>query len=372
MKIVNAGSYNILIERGLLEDSVDYVEKILPSDKHKKCIIITDKNINKFGYCDIVLKSLSKKYICEKIVLSAGEKSKSFLIFQKTAEKILSLGFSRDCFLIALGGGVIGDLTGFLASTLLRGVPFIQIPTTLLAQVDSSIGGKTAIDTKSGKNLIGSFYQPSLVLVDLNTMNTLDMRNLKAGYTEAFKLGLIGDAEFFEYCEKYGKSAILKKDFEHLEYIIEKSCKFKADIVKKDPFETKDIRVLLNLGHTFGHVYEKLVNYNAKKILHGEAVGLGILQSFQFSKELGLIESNDVDRVLKHMEDLKLFNFEKLKRLKEYQNIGSFSEFMLDNMKKDKKSSHGQYNLVLNRRIGESIFVRGIDSDKLRNFLNKI
>lgn len=372
MKTVNVDSYDILIGKNLLENSVNYIEKILPSSTYKKCVIITDRNVDKFGYSDIVLKSMSEKYICEKIVLFAGEKSKSFSTFQKTAEEILNLGFSRNCFLIALGGGVIGDLTGFLASTLLRGVTFVQIPTTLLAQVDSSIGGKTAINTKSGKNLIGTFYQPSLVLIDLNVLNTLDMRNLKAGYTEAFKLGLIGDVNFFEYCEKYGKSAILNREFDYLEYIIEKSCEFKADIVKKDPFETKNIRVLLNLGHTFAHVYEKLVNYNPKKILHGEAVGIGILQAFQFSKELGLIEWNEVDRILKHMEDLKLFNFQKLKSLKEYQNIDNFSEYMLYNMKKDKKSYFEEYNLVLNRKIGESIFVKGVDSNKLRNFLNQI
>ena len=145
MKVVNVGSYDILIGNDLLNNSLEYIEKVLPSDKHKKCIIISDKNVDKLGYCDIVLKSLSKKYICEKIVLPAGEKSKSFSTFQRTAEKILSLGFSRKCFLIALGGGVIGDLTGFLASTLLRGVPFVQIPTTLLAQVDSSIGGNISL-----------------------------------------------------------------------------------------------------------------------------------------------------------------------------------------------------------------------------------
>jgi len=372
MKIVNVSSYNILIGNSLLENSLTYVENVLPSSEHKKCVLITDRNVDGLKYSNIVLKSLSEKYMCEKIVLPVGERSKSFSIFQKTAEEILGLGFSRKCFLIALGGGVIGDITGFLASTLLRGVPFIQIPTTLLAQVDSSIGGKTAINTKNGKNLIGSFYQPSLVLIDLNALNTLNIRNLKAGYTEAFKLGLICDRKFFEYCEKYGKLAILDKNFDHLEYIVAKSCELKADIVKKDPTETKDIRVLSNLGHTFAHVYEKLVNYNQNKILHGEAVGLGLIQAFKFSKELDLIDYDDVRRVINHIEDLNLFNFKNLRELKEYKAIQNFGEYMLTNMKKDKKSDCGQYNLVLNKKIGESVFIKNVNLNKLRNFLNQI
>lgn len=372
MKVINVDKYDIIISKNLLENSVDYIEKVLPSSKHKKCVIITDKKVNNLGYSDMVLNSLSQSYACEKIVLPVGEKTKSFSTFQKTAEAILNSGFSRNCFLVALGGGVIGDLTGFLASTLLRGVPFVQMPTTLLAQVDSSIGGKTAINSTSGKNLIGSFYQPSLVLIDTNTLDTLDIRNLKAGYTEAFKSGLIGDEEFFSYCEKYGKSAILGRNHKNLEYIIEKSCKFKANIVKKDPFETKDIRVLLNLGHSFAHVYEKLVNFNSKKILHGEAVNLGIIQAFLLSKELELLKQKDVDRVINHTKELELFDTNSLKKLKEYQAIENFDEYMLANMKKDKKSDRNQYNLVLNKKIGESIFVRNLDLDKLSNFLKKI
>lgn len=372
MKVVNLDTYDVLIGKGILEKSCEYIEKILPSDKYKKCIIITDKNVDKIGYSDIILKSLSNNYVCEKIIILPGERSKSFSTFQNTAEKILDFDLNRNCFLIAVGGGVVGDLTGFLASTLLRGIPFVQVPTTLLSQVDSSIGGKTGINSKNGKNLIGSFYQPSLVLIDLNVLNTLDMSNLKSGYSEIFKIGLIGDEKFFEYCEKYAKFAILDKNFDYLEFMIKKSCEFKAEIVKRDPFEKNDIRVLLNLGHTFAHVYEKMVKYNEKKILHGEAVGVGILQAFQFSQELGLIKNDDVNRVLNHINDLKLFNFDDLKKFKEYQEIDDFVKYMLTNMKKDKKSDYQKYNLVLNKKIGQSIFVRDIDLDKLKNFFSKI
>ena len=360
MKIVNVDSYNILIENNLLQNCEQYIETVLPPSQHKKCFLITDCNIDKFNYGNILINSLSK-YQVEKIVLPAGEENKSFNTFQNVSEKILSSGITRSDFLIALGGGVIGDLTGFLASTLLRGVSFIQIPTTLLAQVDSSVGGKTAINTQTGKNLIGTFYQPSLVLIDTNTLKTLDERNLKSGYAEIVKYGLIFSETFFEYCEKYGKDC-LNLNMEICEKMIEESCKFKANVVKNDPFEKNGLRVLLNLGHTFAHVYEKMVNYDTNKILHGEAVALGIRQAFTVSQKLNFIDKNSVDRIINHLNKMQLFDYNNLMQLNEFKKIDNFKEYLLQNMKKDKKAEHGQYNLVLNKKIGKSIFIKNISN----------
>lgn len=359
MKKINVGTYNIIIESGLLKKSHEYIERVLPSLQHKKCFIITDENIDNIGYSKVLMENL-KNYQVEKIVLKAGEESKSFAIFQKTAEKILQSGLTRSDFLIALGGGVIGDLTGFLASTLLRGIPLVQMPTTLLAQVDSSVGGKTAINTNSGKNLIGTFYQPSLVLIDTDTLKTLDKRNLKSGYAEIVKYGLAFDEKFFDYCENYGNDCI-NLDMNICEKMIESSCQFKANVVKEDPYEKNGTRVLLNLGHTFGHVYEKMVNFNSKRILHGEAVALGIRQAFITSEKLNMINGFEVKRVLKHFDNMQLFNQDDLEKLKEFKEIKDFRQYMLENMKKDKKAEHGQYNLVLNKRIGESVFVKNIE-----------
>jgi 3-dehydroquinate synthase len=357
-------SYFILVENGIMGNAAKYVEKILPSNRNKKIFIITEKTVESFGYLDLLSNSL-ENYQIEKIILPPGEYSKSFTIYEKTANDILSRGITRNDVLIALGGGVIGDLVGFLASTLLRGVPFIQIPTTLLAQVDSSVGGKTAINTDVGKNLVGSFYQPKLVLIDTNTLETLDKRNLKAGYTEAVKYGLICDEAFFSYCEKYGKDCI-DKNLEVCEYIIEKSCRYKANIIKQDEFETKDIRVLLNLGHTFAHVYEKMTNYDPNELLHGEAVGLGIRQAFLLSEKMNLISHAETERVLEHIKNLNLFDFSDLRRLDSYKRIDNIADYLLDNMKKDKKSEHNAYNLVLNEKIGKSIFVKNLKQSLIK------
>lgn len=362
--------YSILIDKGILKNAGGYINTVLPAEKHKKAFVVTEKNVNSFGYSDVLILSLENAgYECTKIVLEAGEKSKDFEVYHSVAEKILGNELTRNDFLIAIGGGVIGDLVGFLASTLLRGVPFVQIPTTLLAQVDSSVGGKTAINTKAGKNLIGTFYSPRLVIIDINTLQTLDKRNLKVGYVEAVKYGLINDKEFFEYCEKYGKDCI-NGDLNITEYIVEKSCANKAKIVEKDEFETFGIRVLLNLGHTFGHIYEKMTNYNSEELLHGEAVALGIRQAFILSEKLGKISHSEVKRVLNHFKELELFDFSDLKKLKSFRN--DIVEYTLENMKKDKKAGHGEYNLVLVKAIGKAEFVKNVNIDDIKKAINYV
>ncbi|MDR0423076.1 MAG: 3-dehydroquinate synthase [Rickettsiales bacterium] len=344
MKIVNLDiekPYQILIGK-------DFLGEYLPEGRG---YIICDENTEQYA----------KHFNMEKIVLPPGENSKSFDTYKNVAEIILEKGLNRKDFLVALGGGVIGDLTGFLASTLLRGIDFIQIPTTLMAMVDSSVGGKTAINSKAGKNLIGTFYQPKKVLIDISVLKTLDKRNLKAGYTEGVKHGLIGDKDYFEWCEKNGEKC-LSGDLSVLEYFVEKSVQFKANIVKQDEFETKGIRALLNLGHSFAHVYEKYTNYNPELLLHGEAVGLGIRNSFMLSCKMGLLEKSELDRVLEHFESLKLLDF------------GNFKEptmdYLLENMKKDKKNDSTGYNLVLNKRIGESVFMKNVKEDTIINLLH--
>jgi 3-dehydroquinate synthase len=317
MKIINVEigkPYQIFISKDILQNVTEY----LPQGRG---YIICDKNTEQY----------TKYFNYEKIVLEVGESSKSFETYKEVAENLLEKGLTRKDFLIALGGGVIGDLTGFLASTLLRGIDFIQIPTTLMAMVDSSIGGKTAINSKAGKNLIGTFYQPKKVLIDISVLNTLDNRNLKAGYTEGIKHGLIGDIGYFEWCEKNGKKCLLK-DLDTLEYFVEKSVNFKANIVKQDEFETKGIRALLNLGHSFAHVYEKYTNYNPDILLHGEAVGLGIRNALDLSFKLNMIKKDEVSRVFRHFEELNLLDFNNFKK--------PSIDYLLENMKKERQLIH--------------------------------
>lgn len=361
--------YEIIIDRDILKDAGNYTNQVLPVKNYKKAFIITDENLNDLPYIDELTNSLNNQgYSFEKIILPAGEETKSFEYYISTAEKILSSGLSRNNFLIAFGGGVIGDLTGFLASTLLRGVPFVQVPTTLLAQVDSSIGGKTAINSHAGKNLIGTFYQPKLVIIDIKTLKSLPIRDLKSGYAEVLKYSLIRDVRFFEYLEENGGKC-LNKDLDVCSYLIKKSCQHKAHIVELDENETKDIRVLLNLGHTFAHVYEKASNYDSNIILHGEAVGLGIIQAFTLSEELGLCNKGDVEKVINHFKKLNLFDLGSYKKL----SISKITtvEYILENMKKDKKSNNESLNFVLNKSIGESIFIRNIEKDFIKKSLLK-
>ena len=244
-------SYDIIIGENLLEKAGDFIYKVT---KHKHFIIVTDDNIPE-EYAEKIVVSLGADANVQIIRIKAGEASKSFASLEELLDNIFATLPERSVTLIALGGGVIGDLTGFAASIVLRGVNFIQIPTTLLSQVDSSVGGKTGINNKYGKNLVGSFYQPKLVLIDIKTLNTLPHRELLAGYAEVVKYGLINDREFFNWLDK-NLSAILAKDPEALKYIIYKSCEAKAKIVSEDEKEGGK-RALLNLGHTFGHALEQ-------------------------------------------------------------------------------------------------------------------
>ena len=233
------------------------------------------------------------------ITVPAGESSKEFGAFGRLMNDLLDRRPDRKTTLVALGGGVVGDLAGFAAAVLLRGVDFIQVPTTLLAQVDSSVGGKTGINTRHGKNLVGAFYQPRLVLADTDVLDTLPKRELLAGYAEVAKYGLIDEPEFFAWCEKNG-AAVLAGDAAKRTYAIEQSCLAKARIVAADERETTDLRALLNLGHTFGHALEAETGFGPD-LLHGEAVGAGMAMAFDLSARLGLCPADDAVRVRRHL-----------------------------------------------------------------------
>jgi len=362
--------YSIFINNDIISQAGQFINSILPAKEHKKVFIITDKNVNGFSYLQKINDSLKKfEYECINIILEPGEKSKNFDTYERTANYILQNKINRSDFLIALGGGVIGDLTGFLASTLLRGVPFIQIPTTLLSQVDSSVGGKNGIDSNFGKNLIGTFYQPKLVLIDPLTLKTLPKRELKSGYAEVLKYSLIMNKNFFNYLQKHGNDC-LNLNFDVCKYVIYKSCKFKASIVEKDELETKGLRAILNFGHTFGHVYEKITNYDTEKIVHGEAVGLGIIQASMLSKNLGLCSQMDLDLIINHFKSLNLFSFNDLKKLNEFKKNVNIDDF-IEIMRSDKKASYGKLNVVLIYKIGESSLKKDISIKDIKNILEQ-
>ncbi len=239
----------------------------------------------------------------EILILPPGEGTKDFAHFEKLCEDILALGIERSTALVALGGGVIGDLAGFAAASLLRGLDYVQVPTTLLAQVDSSVGGKTAIDVKAGKNLVGAFYQPVLVIADIDTLATLPPRELLAGYAEVVKYGLIRDRAFFDWLEQNG-AALVKGDAELRRQAVLKSCRDKAEIVAADEREAGE-RALLNFGHTFGHALEAEAGFG-QALLHGEAVALGMLMAFDLSARLGLCPKESARRVRQHFEQVGL------------------------------------------------------------------
>jgi 3-dehydroquinate synthase len=342
-------SYDIVIGK----NSIDYLSEFLTQKSYSKIFVITDENVAKLH--------LSRLPKFETIILPAGEQTKSFSSLEKISEEILAKGVDRKSLIIAFGGGVIGDLAGFIASILLRGIDFIQIPTTLLASVDSSVGGKTAINSKSGKNLIGSFYQPKLVLCDLEFLKTLPARELRSGYAEVVKYGLIRDKNFFEFLEKnYAK--IFTHDEEFLSKIIARSCEMKAEIVGRDERESGD-RMLLNFGHTFGHVFETETGYS-DELLHGEAVALGMKMAAKMSQNLGLISKNDFDRIASHLEDCGFVTDHK--KIRKNWN----EENLVSHLAKDKKNENKNLTFILLKNIGDAFVSKGIAVEEFKKIIN--
>lgn len=294
--------YNVLIGPNLLQQAGTLLTPLL---SQKKVFIVVDENVASF-HLQTLTNSLTLSQIeYETILIPPGENTKSFKYYEQVVNTLLEKNVERQTPVIALGGGVTGDLSGFAAATVLRGLPFIQIPTTLLSQVDSSVGGKTGINTPTGKNLLGAFYQPQIVIADTHTLNTLPQRELLAGYAEIVKAGLIDDIELFEWCENNGEK-ILSKESHYLDEAVERACAFKARIIKNDEFEQHSKgRNLLNLGHSLGHTLEAELGYDGR-ILHGEAVALGCCLIFKLCTSMGICPQEDADRVLHHFKSVGL------------------------------------------------------------------
>ena len=335
-------SYPIYIGSGLLNQPDLYTQHI----KAKQVVVVTNETIAPL-YLDTILKNL-QRFDVETVILPDGEQFKTLETVTHIFDKLLVSKFSRNATLIALGGGVIGDMGGFAAACYQRGISFLQIPTTLLAQVDSSVGGKTGVNHPLGKNMIGAFYQPECVIADTDVLDTLDDRQLSAGLAEVIKYGLIRDAEFFEWLEN-NINALLARDKQALSYAIERSCLNKAEIVAVDETET-GVRATLNLGHTFGHAIETGTGYGT--YLHGEAVAIGTCQAADLSRKKGWLNDADVERIIQLFKQCKLPIYPP----KEID-----SDRFLELMAVDKKNVDGQIRLILLTKIGVATLPTDVD-----------
>lgn len=351
-------SYNICVGQDLMGKAGSLIKPLL---KGHKVIIVSDSNVAPL-YQSKLESSLSNAGLeHSSVTLTAGEKTKSFEQLQALSEKLFENGVDRQTVLIALGGGVIGDLSGFCAAITMRGIQYIQIPTTLLSQVDSSVGGKTGINSSYGKNLIGAFHQPRLVLIDLNCLDSLPRRQLLAGYAEVVKYGLIKDAKFFLWLEENAAS-LLDGNKALQAYAIMKSCTAKADVVAQDECES-GVRALLNFGHTFAHALEAEVGYN-ERLLHGEAVSIGMVMAFDLSHRLGFCQMADARRVRDHLDSIGLPT--SLTGL----NDGTWApKRLITHMGLDKKAVAGSLIFILARAIGSTFIARDVDPKELLTFL---
>ena len=334
--------------------------------KPGRTALVTDSNVARlFGSC--AKNSLADAgFEVALIEVPAGEESKSLAALETVYDRLVEAELERSSPLFALGGGVVGDLAGFAAATYLRGLPLVQIPTTILAQVDSALGGKTAVNHRAGKNLIGAFYQPRLVLADTDVLDTLPKRELLAGYAEVAKYGLIDAPEFFAWCENNG-AAVLSGDAAKRTYAIEQSCLAKARIVAADERETTDLRALLNLGHTFAHALEAETGFGPD-LLHGEAVGAGMAMAFDLSARLGLCPAADAGRVRRHFGAVGLPV--RLRSIGGDNRRNWDAARLIDHMRGDKKAEGGKLAFILARGIGKTFVSREVDEKALRGLLD--
>jgi len=357
-------SYDIVIGPALIDRVGELSAPLLAAPR---VIVVTDQTVAPL-YGARVEASFKKAGIAAATVsVPAGEGSKEFAAFGQLMNALLDRRPDRKTTLVALGGGVVGDLTGFAAASLLRGVDFIQLPTTLLAQVDSSVGGKTGINTRHGKNLIGAFYQPRLVVADTEVLDTLPRRELLAGYAEVAKYGLIDDAAFWAWCEANG-GAVLAGDAAKRTYAIEQSCRAKARIVAADERETTDLRALLNLGHTFGHALEAETGFGPE-LLHGEAVGAGMAMAFDLSAALGLCPAEDATRVRRHLAAVGLPV--RLRTIGGDNSRSWDAGKLIEHMRGDKKAEAGRLTFILARGIGRAFVSRDVKEAQLRGVLEQ-
>ncbi|MCD2325035.1 3-dehydroquinate synthase [Sphingomonas sp. IC-56] len=351
-------SYDVRIEAGLLARAG---EILAPLAKGRRMPIVTDANVG--AHLVTLQASLTAAGIAsEAIILPAGEGTKSWAELEALTDRLLELGVERSDHVIALGGGVIGDLVGFATAILKRGCRFVQIPTTLLAQVDSSVGGKTAINSRAGKNLVGAFHQPALVLIDPQVLDTLPIRELRAGYAEVVKYGLIDDYAFFEWCEA-NAAALLAGDPHARAHAIAHSVDAKARIVAADEHELSGTRALLNLGHTFGHALEAETGFS-DKLLHGEGVAAGTALAFAFSARQGLCAPEDAERVAAHLRAIGLPDGLKA------AGITASGARLVEHMLHDKKMAAGTLPFLLANGIGEVFLDKTVDLKDVEAFLD--
>ena len=351
-------SYDILIGENMLPQAGQI---LAPHFKRKFAAIVTDENVAKLHLATLTASLEAAGFITKSITLPAGEKTKSYAHLAQTCDGLLGAGVERKDLVIALGGGVIGDLTGFAAAILRRGVNFIQIPTSLLAQVDSSVGGKTGINSSHGKNLVGAFHQPVAVLADISLLKTLPQRQRAAGYAEVAKYGLLGNLDFFNWLDQ-NVDAIMAGDSLATAHAVKTSCQMKAQIVAEDETET-GVRALLNLGHTFGHALEAATGYS-DTLLHGEAVAIGTVQAFGFSQMLGHCEQGLNRKVAAHMRRAGLPT-----HISEIKAQLPPSQAMLKLMYQDKKAEGGKLTFILAEAIGKSFIAKGVNEKQVLSFL---
>ena len=351
-------AYDIAIGRGLIATLGERIAKLRPGCK---AAIVTDETVARHHLAAAEASLNAAGIGTAAVTVPAGESSKSFRMLEHVCDSLIAAKIERDDIVVALGGGVVGDLGGFAASLVRRGVDYVQVPTTLLAQVDSSVGGKTAINARQGKNLIGAFYQPVLVVADTALLDTLPEREFRAGYAETVKYGLLGDADFFEWLDVNRPDVFAGGPAR--EHAIAVSCRAKAAIVARDERETGD-RMLLNLGHTFGHAFEAAAGFS-DKLLHGEAVGLGMSLAFEFSARRGLISQAEADRVIAHLAAAGLPTHVKAVRGGNWPTIDA----MMDLISQDKKVKRGQLTFILVRGIGRAFVTRDVDAVEVRAFI---
>jgi 3-dehydroquinate synthase len=351
--------YDIAIGRGLLAELGTRMQALRPGTA---ATLVTDEHVARHHLAGALAALDGAGIRTGRVVVPAGESSKAFARFEEVCDRLLEQRLGRRDLVVALGGGVVGDLAGFAAAAVRRGIDYVQVPTTLLAQVDSSVGGKTGINARQGKNMIGAFHQPVLVLADTALLDTLPPRDFRAGYAEVAKYGLIDDAAFFEWLE--GNWPEVFSGGAAREHAIAVSCRSKAAIVGRDPLERGD-RQLLNLGHTFGHALETGAGLS-DRLLHGEAIAIGMVLAFEFSVRLGYAKPQDADRVRRHLGAIGLPT-----DIAQIPGEIPGADGLMELIAQDKKVNRGELTFILARGIGESFIAPGVDPSEVRAFLSE-
>jgi 3-dehydroquinate synthase len=355
---LGARSYDVLVDPGLIARAGGLMKPLLPRGR---TAVVCDETVHGLHGTALEASLAAAGIAVSWIVMPPGEQTKSWAGLAEVCDRLLALGLDRGDVVTAFGGGVVGDLAGFAASIYKRGIDFIQIPTTLLAQVDSSVGGKTAIDTARGKNLIGAFHQPLLVLADLDVLVSLPDREMRAGYAEVIKYGLLGDIDFFQWLEAEGP-AVLNREPGPLGRAVARSVQMKAEIVGADEKEAA-ARALLNLGHTFGHALESETGYG-EALLHGEGVAVGCAQAFRFSARLGHCTVEDAARAEAALAAVGLPT-----RMGQVSGAPFRADALISHMAQDKKAEGGRLTFVLAKGIGQAFVAKGVDAAAVRAFL---